>query len=185
MNPIAAVTSVLRNYVNFSGRAQRSEFWWFFLFSLVSEFALFYLVWIGSPLRTSRWYWFIYLLFLTLPTLAVSVRRLHDINRSGAWVTLPFISGIGAIIWPPALFVLMWSTPLNNWGGPRSPDMAEMESQAQISMSVFNSLLVIGIVWVVAALVIWAVMLAILALPGTHGANRYGLDPLLAEPQPD
>ena len=101
MNPIAAVTSVLRNYVNLSGRAQRSEFWWFFLFSSVSAFAPFFLFWIRTPLGMFEWSWFIYPLFLTLPTLAVSVRRLHDINRSGVWVILPFISGIGAIIWPP------------------------------------------------------------------------------------
>ena len=184
MNPIAAVTSVLRNYVNFSGRAQRSEFWWFFLFSLVSLFALFFLVWIRTPLGMFEWSWFIYPLFLTLPTLAVSVRRLHDINRSGVWVILPFISGIGAIIWPPVLFLLMlWSSPWT-WGNGAA-DMVEMEKQAQISMTVFNSLLVIGIVWIVAALVIWAVFMVIMAWPGTHGPNRYGLDPLSAEPQPD
>ncbi len=178
MNPIATVTSVLRNYVNFSGRAQRSEFWWFFLFSLVSAFVLFCLLWILAPSLLFTWFWAIYPLFLTLPTLAVSVRRLHDINRSGVWVILPFISGIGAIIWPPVLFLLMLGSSPWTWGNGAA-DMVEMEKQAQISMTVFNSLLVIGIVWIVAALVIWAVFMVVLALPGTRGPNRYGPDPLI------
>lgn len=78
MNPIQSISSVFRNYINFSGRAQRSEYWWFTLFSFVSQAALNFVPFIG----------WIYGLVLLLPSLAVTVRRLHDTGRSAGWLLI-------------------------------------------------------------------------------------------------
>lgn len=78
-----AVRTCLSKYANFSGRATRSEYWWFFLAVLLgSAFA-----WIISPLR-------VYTLFsvaILLPLVAVGARRLHDTNRTGWWQLLALV----------------------------------------------------------------------------------------------
>lgn len=91
---------LLKDYMNFSGRASRSELWYFVLFLFIINFA------IGVASTFSEGFFgVIYGLFwigTLLPSIAVWVRRLHDIDKSGAWVILilvPFIGLIFAIIW--------------------------------------------------------------------------------------
>lgn len=88
MNFGQAVSSCLRNYAVFSGRASRSEFWWFFLFQLLVMLA----VSMVSEKLTG-----LANLALLLPSLAVGARRLHDIGRSGWWQLL-MLSGIGFLV---------------------------------------------------------------------------------------
>ena len=79
MNFSQAISSCLRNYATFSGRASRSEFWWFFLFQvLVSVTANIISEKLGGLVS----------LGLLLPALAVGARRLHDIGKSGWWQLL-------------------------------------------------------------------------------------------------
>ena len=101
MNFTQAIASGFQNYVNFSGRAPRSEYWFWTLFSvLVSiaatliDLALFQSL-NFSPLST------IVSLGLLLPSLAVSVRRLHDLDRTGWWLllVLTVIGDILLLIW--------------------------------------------------------------------------------------
>ncbi len=100
MDFVQAIQSGFRNYVNFSGRASRSEFWYWTLFaillSLVTSIidSLFFPGGI-SPLNTIAG------LATFLPSLAVSVRRLHDIDRTGWWVliSLTIIGIILLIYW--------------------------------------------------------------------------------------
>lgn len=84
-------------YATFSGRAQRMEYWTFFFVN----FAIFILLGIlGTVPGFETAAAIVYLLFLIatfLPSLAVAVRRLHDIGRSGWWVLLAFIPIIGTI----------------------------------------------------------------------------------------
>ena len=84
-----AIKSCFSKYVTFEGRASRTEYWWFFLFNFIVHVAalfindnLYYLVTLG----------------LFLPALAVSVRRLHDKEKSGWWLLLSFVPLVGAII---------------------------------------------------------------------------------------
>jgi uncharacterized membrane protein YhaH (DUF805 family) len=93
-----AISAGFRNYVNFSGRATRSEFWYWVLFAVLAsiaagliDIALFGLD--GSSAIES-----LVGLALFLPGLAVSVRRLHDLDRSGWWVLLGLIPLVGVII---------------------------------------------------------------------------------------
>ncbi len=77
----------LKNYANFSGRARRAEFWYFTLACFLVYITFAFLTAItgiandGSPLLTIIFA--IFYLSLIIPTLAVTVRRLHDINKSG------------------------------------------------------------------------------------------------------
>ncbi len=68
-------TCVLQKYANFEGRAKRSEFWWFWLVT----FVLSYIPLIGIVVS----------LGLLVPSIAVGIRRMHDVNKSGWWILCP------------------------------------------------------------------------------------------------
>ena len=102
---------VLNNYATFSGRARRSEFWFFGLFNMI--FAILAMV-IDNILGTtldmgygvSLPYGYIYLIYVLavfIPGLAVAVRRLHDVGKSGWMYFVGLIPIIGAI-WLLVLF---------------------------------------------------------------------------------
>ncbi|MHA6764501.1 DUF805 domain-containing protein [Streptacidiphilus sp. PAMC 29251] len=85
---------VIKNYVGFSGRARRQEFWMFFLFNFIIEIVLAVVdAAIGSSIPG-----LIYGLAVLLPGLAVSFRRLHDTGRSAGWLFIGLIPLIGTII---------------------------------------------------------------------------------------
>ncbi|MBU3016043.1 DUF805 domain-containing protein [Poseidonibacter lekithochrous] len=87
---------VLKKYTVFNGRARRSEFWYFMLFStIVSVICAILDYIIGSDIGMIG---LVYSLAVLLPTLAVGARRLHDINKSGWWQLLILIPIIGLII---------------------------------------------------------------------------------------
>jgi uncharacterized membrane protein YhaH (DUF805 family) len=97
MNFAQAIKSGFRNYVNFSGRAARSEYWYWILFSMLMaigsfliDLALFPQLNV-SPINT------IVELALLLPGLAVSVRRLHDLDFTGWWFLL-ILTGVGSFV---------------------------------------------------------------------------------------
>lgn len=85
---------ILENYTNFDGRARRSEYWYFVLLNTI--FVI--LVSLINPVLYG-----LYALLVLLPGLAVSVRRLHDVGKSGAWLFISLVPIIGGI-W---LLVLM------------------------------------------------------------------------------
>ncbi len=86
---------VLKKYAVFNGRARRKEYWMFFLFNLIIAFVLGSIEGIvGSPAIVST----LYGLFILIPGLAVTVRRLHDTGRSGWWVLVSLVPFFGAII---------------------------------------------------------------------------------------
>ena len=111
---------VLRNYANFEGRARRKEYWMFVLFNMI--FAIIAMV-IDNVLGITYGYelfygpfYTIYALGMLIPTLAVLVRRLHDIDKSGWWVFISLIPIIGGI-WL-LILTIMDSTPGENEYGP-------------------------------------------------------------------
>ena len=84
------------NYVTFSGRALRSEYWYWCLFLAIGTlFALIADAFILGNMETQPIN-LIFTLTTGLPGLAVSVRRLHDVNRSGWWLLIA-LTGIGVI----------------------------------------------------------------------------------------
>ena len=101
MNFVEAISSCFRNYANFSGRAVRSEYWYWYLFVAVV------LIVFGAideslypgPLEMGPFSFvaIAVVLALILPSLAVSVRRLHDIDRTGWWVLI-WATAIGTLV---------------------------------------------------------------------------------------
>ncbi|MDE5843775.1 MAG: DUF805 domain-containing protein [Muribaculaceae bacterium] len=101
------------NYCNFSGRASRSEYWWFCLFQFIVGAAVSIIF--GNDNTGEIVSGLVSLAFL-LPGLGLAVRRLHDLGKSGWWVLLVFIPIVGAIV------LIVWytkpSTPYPNEYGP-------------------------------------------------------------------
>lgn len=117
-----AVKTCLSKYATFSGRARRSEFWWFYLFtlivSLVASLIDFFLGWnvteyVGTEGSVTvantgfPWAQTIASLALILPWISVSVRRLHDRDASGWWWWLNVLCCIGPLI----LLFVYWIKP--------------------------------------------------------------------------
>lgn len=82
-----------KKYAVFSGRAKRSEYWYFTLFNLIA--ALFFAA-LTQSLHSS-FFSIIYSLILFFPSLAVAVRRMHDVDKSGWFILIPIYSLILAI----------------------------------------------------------------------------------------
>jgi uncharacterized membrane protein YhaH (DUF805 family) len=107
-----AIRSGFDNYVNFSGRASRAEFWWWVLFAILASIVANIIdAIIGAPIFS-----LLVSLGLLLPGLAVSVRRLHDTNRSGWWILIGLIPLIGFIVL--LIFYLEQGNPGPNEHGP-------------------------------------------------------------------
>lgn len=102
---------VLKNYAGFSGRARRTEYWMFYLFNMITTIvAVIIDQVIGYPVLTV-----LYSLGIVIPSLAVTVRRLHDTNRSGGWFFVGFIPFVGWIFL--LVFLVSAGTPGPNQFG--------------------------------------------------------------------
>ena len=115
-----AIINVLTNYATFSGRARRSEYWYFTLFNtLVSSlFTVLSSIFFGpdSAMNIFTSIASLYSLAVFIPSLAVTWRRLHDTGKSGAnffWILLPIIGYIMLLI-----FLCRDSQPGENQYGP-------------------------------------------------------------------
>lgn len=84
-----SIRTCLTKYVDFTGRAGLSEYWWFALFTLIVSIGLSMFSQSLSGLFS---------LATLLPSIAVGTRRLHDTNRSGWWQLLWFVPIIGWIV---------------------------------------------------------------------------------------
>jgi len=134
---------VLKKYVVINGRARRREFWIFFFCNLVIGMVVGWIPVVNSIIG----------LALFIPNITVSVRRLHDTNRTGKWLFLGLVPVV------PSIFLVV--------------------SIFSYSFAFFHSGVVV-LLWVLAILVTLAVSIILLvwaAQEGTHGSNRYGPDP--------
>ncbi|MBQ5840527.1 MAG: DUF805 domain-containing protein [Clostridia bacterium] len=115
--------NVLRKYADFSGRARRYEYWMFCLANIIIGFILGLLPFVGTVLSA------LYSLVVLIPSLALCVRRLHDIGKSGWYYfigLIPLVGGILILIW----FCTDSNAEPNQWGpSPKyaAPAVAEEE----------------------------------------------------------
>ena len=116
----------LKNYVGFSGRSRRSEYWYFTLFYLVIAIVLSVLDGIlfggsvdgkGTPVLSG-----LFMLAMLLPSIAVGIRRLHDTDRSGWWLLIGMIPILGTIVL--IVFFVQDSKPGDNRFGPNPKGVA-------------------------------------------------------------
>lgn len=148
---MTAVKTCFSKYADFKGRARRSEFWWWFLFTIIASIVLSVLdvmlfegaVEETGPLNS------IFSLLTLLPTLAVTARRLHDIDKSGWWQLLPLA---GAILMIPGFAILFSSG----------------ESPAGLGLTVLGGLAMLGLYIM---LIVWY------ATDGHKEDNRFGYSP--------
>lgn len=107
-----------KKYVDFSGRARRTEYWMFVLFNALAAFAI---AIVDNLLGLCGALGGLYSLAALLPGLAVLVRRLHDTDRSGWMVLIALIPFVGAIIL--LVFLCGDSRPGDNRFGPNPKGM--------------------------------------------------------------
>ncbi len=150
MNFGDAIGECFFNYANFRDRATRAEYWWWALFAtvvLLIGAGLDYLVfrdWETGP------FYLVLSLASFLPSLSVTVRRLHDTNRTGWWIMLPFGAMILFFIGFIAALTL---NPLNPFGGVGLALIA-------IPLALVLAVSILLLIWMI--------------LPGDAGNNRYG-----------
>jgi uncharacterized membrane protein YhaH (DUF805 family) len=152
VSPIEWAVLPLKKYAVFSGRAPRAEYWWFYLLTVVVQIPLTIVdqglaEW--GPLSS------LFSLATFIPSLAVTVRRLHDTNRSGWW--------LAAILVPLLVIGIAAVGALGSMGGEASAPA--------------GSALVVLIVSLVAFIILGITMLVFMVTEGTGGPNDYGPDP--------
>lgn len=107
-----SVSTCLKKYFVFQGRASRSEYWWFQLIVSPSYF-------VSTILENEIGYFFLGItLFTLIPAISAGVRRLHDTNRSGFFLLISFIPFIGGLVL--LFFLIPEGTKGKNRFGPDS-----------------------------------------------------------------
>lgn len=156
-SPVEWALTPLKKYAQFSGRAPRAEYWWFYLFVVIAYFVA---VLIDSTLGSSLLgpYGILAVILwigLIVPTIAVGVRRLHDTNRTGWWILAPIIPyAIGIAMMGPAAL---------------DPEGAGMAAAGG------------AMIFMLMGLVMAIVLFVFTVLRGTQGPNKYGPDPYGAD----
>ncbi|AOK51470.1 DUF805 domain-containing protein [Burkholderia stagnalis] len=121
MNFTDAIQSVFNQYARFDGRARRAEYWYFALLTFIVSIACQLVTMVGRSENTIALLLAIAALLVSLalivPSLSVTVRRLHDIGRSGWFLLIALIPVVGGII------LLVWMCSRGNNGPNRfGPD---------------------------------------------------------------
>ena len=151
----------IKNYVNFSGRARRSEYWYFILVSLIIMLALRAVDIMSFGVERIGLFSMIFGLFIFLPQAAVMVRRLHDTGRSGMWVLWYYVLGI------------IWAVLMSVIAAPAIQTAVQQGTEVKLSVPV---LLFVGIGALV--FLVWAVVFLVwFCIGGDKGENKYGPAP--------
>ncbi len=116
---------VLKQYADFSGRARRKEYWFFVLFNALFAIAAMIVDNVlGLAMQDVGYgpFYMNYALAMIVPGIAVVVRRLHDIGKSGWYFLLAFIPCVGGII-----LLVFALTPGDTYANEHGPDPKESE----------------------------------------------------------
>ncbi|WP_040494977.1 DUF805 domain-containing protein [Ilumatobacter nonamiensis] len=108
---------VLERYAKFDGRAGQGEFWWYYLANLIIAVVL------GVLAAAIHWvFWLIFVVYalsIIIPTVAVSIRRLHDTDKSGWWMLISFVPFGGLVLL--VFYVMSGSPHQNRYGDAPAP----------------------------------------------------------------
>lgn len=176
-----SVRICFRKYFDFKGRARRSEYWWYFLFSVMAI-----LIWtllgtllaalpIGmavkhisgsetAGLTTMVVVLAVPILFLILPSFSVQVRRLHDTGRSGWWLTASIILEVIASALPFILF---------GWAAADFGFLEEYRRSFELSTTAGVAMVALG----VTSEVLSIILIIFSAIDGHKTDNQYGPSP--------
>lgn len=165
MEFIPAVKTVLKKYNVYDGRASRSEFWWWLLFLVIMGFSLVLVQLLIGLIKNNNLNAIFSLLkwmVICIPTLSVSVRRLHDLGKTKV---LPVISFVALLISDLLAYAMVSALG----------QFKRFEGAVSLERSIGLWIVEIS-EWVYLITMIWVIILAL--RPGTKGDNRYGPDPL-------
>lgn len=98
MGPIQAIKTCFSKYGKFDGRAQRSEYWWWQLLAAIVMSPFIFASESGGSFSGIAIASLIGLLAILVPTIAVTVRRLHDMDKPGWWYFINFIPYVGGLV---------------------------------------------------------------------------------------
>ena len=126
------------NYANFQGRATRKEYWMFVLFNILFGFSAMILdsILFGYEYDSLGLIWLLYILAIFIPSLGVTIRRLHDTDRTAWWLLFGIIPLVGPLVL--LIFVCTDSTQGNNKYGPQ-PEKVFSKAQQHPAESVSES----------------------------------------------
>jgi len=179
LSPPHAVRQCLRKYATFSGRATRAEFWWWSLACYLAIVVVTLLDGVLSAVLIALGVPFFSPLGLLLavgaflPSLAVAVRRLHDIGKSGWWLLLWYAIQLAASLTIlVSVFALLFLLVFGAMGGSGFLEDV-MGSRGEVLIAFF--LIVGGALAAMLLVGVWA--LVWLARQGERFPNRYGQDP--------
>lgn len=124
------------NYANFEGRARRQEYWMFVLFNFIFIIAIALVSGVLSSLLDTPGFMLLYIIYVLavfIPSLAVAVRRLHDVGKSGWFYLISLIPLIGGI-WLLILFATEGDKGSNQYGpDPKAPNAEEINEIGQVN----------------------------------------------------
>ncbi len=168
MDPVTAVKTCFKKFFTFTGRARRSEYWWFVLFVVIVSSVLTFL---SGLVPVISYLSAIFGLVMIIPQLSALTRRLHDTNRSGWWVLLF------------ALCFLGYYGSLGYMVAPSLQSMADvtdsMEMAAVMVDSIQSSPIAAGIMICCAlgVLFFFVITLIFAIIDSKWDANKYGPSP--------
>ena len=117
-----ALFEIIKKYAKFEGRANRPQYWYFVLTQFLAFFILELLCVIPFVNIIAGLALLVLWLGLIVPGIAVSVRRLHDTNKSGWWLLLCFVPFVGAIV------LLVWMCSEGTKGANKYGDEPVVEN---------------------------------------------------------
>ena len=101
MSPLDWATRPLKKYADFSGRAPRAEYWWFYLLIIIGyviAMILDSMLGLGQTVGPYGVLMAVFALAILIPSIAAGIRRLHDTDRSGWWLLIGLVPLIGVIV---------------------------------------------------------------------------------------
>lgn len=168
MNFGEAIKSVFSKYATFSGRARRSEYWYFWLFCLLVNIGLGIIPFLGFLS-------FLWFLAIFIPTIAVTVRRFHDIGKSGwyyLFIIIPELLFFGYMYY--CLFLVirdLINSKIDFYNIYENIDI--VTNSVTANSSSFATLGIFGIIFL-AAEILWLIWMTKDSQPGD---NKWGPNP--------
>lgn len=163
MNFGEAIKSVFSKYATFSGRARRSEFWYFFLFNALVSIGL-------SVIPFLNFLSFLWSLAVLIPMLAVTVRRFHDIGKSGWWYLFTIIPGLACAGYMLSIVFKVASEAVT------SGDMDDIDQIRELLMTHSDSFGIMGLLSLI-AIAFWILWIVWMAKDSEPGENQWGPNP--------
>jgi uncharacterized membrane protein YhaH (DUF805 family) len=146
-----------KNFLNFNGRASRTEYWMFVLLNTtfaIASYSIDLLFNLGFGELGYGPFYIVYTLVAFLPGLALSVRRLHDTGRKGSFIFIALLPFLGAI-WLLILFILKGDDEENDYGEkPVNSDIATFITDAKTN----TIILCVSLLWIFMNRIFWAVV---------------------------